>query len=228
MRLPLLLSGLLTLAHPTPGRAQALTDSVRQRLAPAASFTAFAAERTRLDQRGMAVLGGWAVSNLIVSGIADGQTEGSAHYFHQMNVGWGAINLALAGVGYLGARRAARLPTSSRAENVRAQLRTENLYLFNAGLDVAYLTAGVYLLEKGANPTAPGSADRWRGYGQSLLLQGGFLLLFDGFQYAAHHRYGNHALYPLLSRVSIGPGAVALVLPLHGTFRRPALPADSH
>ena len=228
MRLPLLLSGLLTLAHPTPGRAQAPADSVRQPLAPAASFTTFAAERTRLDQRGMTVLGGWAVGNLVVSGIAAGQTEGSAHYFHQMNVGWGAINLALAGVGYLGARRAARFPTPNRAENVRAQLRTENLYLFNAGLDVAYLATGVYLLEKGANPTAPGSADRWRGYGQSLLLQGGFLLLFDGLQYAAHHRHGNHALYPLLSRVSIGPGAVALVLPLHATFRRPAFTADSH
>lgn len=220
MRLPLLLSGLLTLAHPTPGRAQAPADSAHQRLAPAASFSSFAAERTRLDQRGMAVLGGWAVGNLVVSGVAAGQTEGSAHYFHQMNVGWGAINLALAGVGYLGARRVARLPTPNRAENVRAQLRTENLYLFNAGLDVAYLATGVYLLEKGANPTAPGSADRWRGYGQSLLLQGSFLLLFDCFQFAAHHRHGNHALYPLLSRVSLGPGAMALVLPLHGTFRR--------
>ena len=79
---------------------------------------------------------------------------------------------------------------------------------------MAYLATGVYLLEKSRNPTAAGSSARWRGYGQSLLLQGGFLLLFDGVQYAAHHRHGSAGLYPLLSRISIGPGAVAMVLPL--------------
>ena len=200
-------------------KAQSVTDSLHQvvPVLPTALVT-FATERTRLDQRGLTVLGGWAVGNLLVSGIATGQTEGSAHYFHQMNIGWGAVNLVLAGTGYLAARRATNQPAPDRAGNVRAQLRTENLYLFNAGLDVAYLATGLYLLEKSRNPTAAGSPDRWRGYGQSLLLQGGFLLLFDGFQYATHHRHGRE-LYPLLSRVSIGPGAVALTLPLGGPLR---------
>ena len=214
MRIPHLLVCLLALVPQVPARAQTTADSLGRQRAPTASLAAFAAERARIDQRGLTVLGGWAVSNLVVSGIATGQTEGSAHYFHQMNMGWGAINLALAGAGYLGARRATRQPPTTRADNVRAQLRTENLYLFNAGLDVAYLATGLYLLEKGRNPTAPGSADRWRGYGNSLLLQGGFLLLFDGVQFATHHRHGTRALYPLLSRVSISPGAVAVVLPL--------------
>ena len=222
MRLLLLLSGLLALAQPT--RAQAPADSLLLRRVTASSFAAFATERTCLDQRGLTVLGTWALGNLIVSGIAAGQTEGPAHYFHQMNVGWGAINLVLAGAGYLGARRAAHQPATNRAENVRAQLRTENLYLFNAGLDAAYLATGVYLLEKGANPTAPGSAARWRGYGQSLLLQGGFLLLFDGLQFAAHHRHGNRGLYPLLSHITLGPGGVALVLPLSAPTGRRAVP----
>lgn len=228
MRFLLLFCCLLACTGPTPARAQAPApaDSLRPQQVPATAMTAFATERARLDQRGLAVLGGWAMGNLLVSGIATGQTEGSAHYFHQMNIGWGAVNLALAGSGYLAARRTARRPAPDRAGNVRAQLRTENLYLFNAGLDVAYLATGVYLLEKGRNPTAPGPAERWRGYGQSLLLQGGVLLLFDGFQFAAHHGHGTRALYPLLSRVRIGPGAVALVLPLGGAaFRRPAAPA---
>lgn len=224
MRLLLLLGCLLALARSAPARAQVPTDSLHRQQAPAVSLAAFAAERTRLDQHGLTVLGGWAVSNLVVSSIATGQTAGSAHYFHQMNIGWGAINLVLAGAGYLGARRAGRLPPTNRADNVRAQLRTENLYLFNAGLDVAYLATGLYLLEKGRNPTAPGSADRWRGYGHSLLLQGGFLLLFDGFQFATHHRHGTRALYPLLSHVSIGPGTMALVLPLGATWRHSAPP----
>ena len=222
MRSSFLLAGLLVLISPASARAQAPADSLLQQRPPAASQAAFATERIRLDQRGLQVLGGWAVGNVVVSGLAASQTEGSAHYFHQMNIGWGAVNLALAGAGYLGARRAARSPTATRAENVRAQLRTENVYLFNAGLDVAYLATGFYLLEKSRNPTAAGSADRWRGYGHSLLLQGGFLLLFDGLQFAAHHRHGARALYPLLSRVSIGPGAVAVVLPLGATTRHPA------
>ena len=213
MRLLFLLICLLNLSLPRPALAQVADSLPKKSQVPISPWASFATERTRLDQQGLTILGGWAMSNLLVSGIATGQTDGSAHYFHQMNIGWGAINLALAGSGYLAARRAARQPMAGRADNVRAQLRTENLYLFNAGLDVAYMATGFFLLEKGRNPTAAGSPDRWRGYGQSLLLQGGFLLLFDGFQYAAHHRHGRD-LYPLLSRVSIGPGAIALTLPL--------------
>ena len=212
MRLPPLLLWLMSLLATPLAQAQAPADSL-PKAAPAPALANFAATRTRLDQRGLAVLGGWAVSNILVSGIATGQTDGSAHYFHQMNIGWGAVNLVLAGTGYLAARKAANQPITDRANNVRAQSRTEKLYLFNAGLDVAYMATGLYLLEKGRNPTADGSPDRWRGYGQSLLLQGGFLLLFDGFQYATHHRHGQQ-LYPLLGRVRIGPGAVAVSWPV--------------
>ena len=208
---------LLGVVAPPSARGQAGTDTLAKPSSASSAvlpwLQAFDAARARLDQRGLAVLGAWGVGNLLVSGLATGQTESSVHYFHQMNAGWGAVNLALAGAGYLAARRAARAPQSDRAGAVRQQLRTENLYLFNAGLDVAYVATGLYLLEKGRNPTASGPADRWRGYGQSLLLQGGFLLLFDGLQAAAHHRHGRD-LYPLLSRVRIGPGAVAVVLPL--------------
>ncbi|WP_152559933.1 DUF6992 family protein [Hymenobacter sp. IS2118] len=216
MRLLPFLICLLGLCIHSPVLAQTAADSLAQTVPlPAIPLRNFDAERTRLDQRGLTILGGWAATNLLVSGIATGQTEGSAHYFHQMNIGWGAVNLALAGAGYFAARRANRSPTTDRAGNVRIQLRTENLYLLNAGLDVAYLATGVYLLEKSRNPTASGSSDRWRGYGQSLLLQGGALLLFDGFQYATHHRHGRK-LYPLLSRISLAPGAFAVTIPLSG------------
>jgi hypothetical protein len=214
MRPALILFSFVSLLTGQSVWAQTPVDTMRN-AGPVAlpTLVDFAKERTRLDQRGLAVLGGWAAGNLLVSGITMGQTDGSAHYFHQMNIGWGAVNLVLAGTGYWAARRATHQPSADRAGTVRAQLRTEKLYLFNAGLDVAYLATGLYLLEKSRNPTASGSPDRWRGYGQSLLLQGGFLLLFDGFQYATHQRHGQK-LYPLLSRVSIGPGAVALTWPL--------------
>lgn len=217
MRSFLYLLALLGPLAAQPAAAQiAAADTLRPAALapPAGPLHGFDAERSRLDKRGLLVLGSWAAGNLLVSGIATGQTDGSAHYFHQMNIGWGAVNLALAGAGLLAAHRAAHAPgaPTDRPSAVRAQLRTENLYLFNAGLDVAYLATGAYFLEKSRNP-ATDNPNRWRGYGQSLLLQGGFLLLFDGFQFATHHRHGQ-ALYPLLSRVRLGPGAVAVVLPL--------------
>ncbi len=181
MRSLLLFFSLLMLLASLPGQGQPAADTSGRKTSPLARRVAdFEARRTQLDQRGMQALGGWAVANLLVSGIGATQTEGSARYFHQMNVGWGAVNLALAGASYLDTRRAARQPAPDRAGSVRAQLRTENLYLLNAGLDVTYLATGVYLLEKSRNPTAAGTSARWRGHGQ-LLLQGGFLLLFDGF-----------------------------------------------
>ncbi|MBF9239578.1 hypothetical protein I2I05_19455 [Hymenobacter sp. BT683] len=219
MRLLFLLICLLGMFNHPRALAQTVVDSLSQAVPLVATpLATFNAERTRLDQRGMAVLGSWAVTNLLVSGIATGQTDGSARYFHQMNSGWGAINLALAGASYLAARRAKRLPVTDRTGTVRHQLRTENLYLFNAGLDVAYLTTGLYLLEKSRNPTASGSTDRWRGYGQSLLLQGSVLLLFDAFQFAAHHRHGR-GLFPLLGRINLGPGSFAVSIPLNERTR---------
>jgi hypothetical protein len=102
-----------------------------------ALLSAFNAERKTLDQRGMRVLGAWAVGNIGVSGARYFATSDSEKYFHQMNVGWGVINAALAGVSLRSARR--EDAPLNRAETTRLQLRTENIYLFNTGLDVAYV-----------------------------------------------------------------------------------------
>jgi hypothetical protein len=63
-----------------------------------------------------------------------------------------------------------------------------------------------------SRPT-PRRRNQFTGYGQSLL-QGGFLRAFDGFMLAAQHRHERRNLYPLLSCLQIGPGIVALTLPL--------------
>jgi hypothetical protein len=175
--------------------------------------TKFQAWHTTLDRRGMLVLGGWALGNVGVSGARYFATEGREKYFHQMNVGWGVVNLALAGTSLRAARRPPATPPD-RPTLVRTQLRTENLYLFNAGLDVAYLAAGLYLRERAASRPTARRQQQLRGYGQSLLLQGGFLLAFDGLMFVAHHRHASQSLYPLLSGLQVGPGSVALTLPI--------------
>ncbi|WP_375435870.1 DUF6992 family protein [uncultured Hymenobacter sp.] len=179
---------------------------------PPASLPDYNAQRTALDQRGRPVLGVWAIGNVGISGARAFATEGREKYFHQMNVGWGVVNLALAGSALRAAHHAA-LPTN-RASTVKAQLRTENLYLFNAGLDVAYLATGLYLQERARSRSTQRQQDRLTGYGRSLLLQGGFLLAFDGILFAAHYAHGKKGLYPLLSHVQAGPNAVAFVVRL--------------
>lgn len=189
----------------------ALPAAAQQGLSSLADYTT---QRTALDQRGMRVLGAWAVGNVGVSGARAFATEGPEKYFHQMNVGWGVVNLALAGTALLTARHHAAAPTTDRSAATKAQLRTENLYLLNAGLDVAYVATGFYLQERAKSRTTQRQQDRLTGFGRSLLLQGGFLLAFDGLMFAAHHKHGNRALYPLLSHLQLGPNAIALAVPI--------------
>lgn len=184
-------------------------QAVAQNAPQETQLDAFNAERKVLDQRGMRVLGTWAVGNIGVSGARYFATSGSEKYFHQMNVGWGVVNLALAGVSLVGNRRFTS-PTD-RAATTKAQLRTENIYLLNTGLDAAYIMGGFYLKERARTRPTERRQNQLRGYGQSLLLQGGFLLVFDGVMAAAHHRYANRGLYPLLSSLRLGPGTVAFV-----------------
>ncbi|HEX8425900.1 DUF6992 family protein [Hymenobacter sp.] len=182
-----------------------------QQVAPT-SLPDYNARRTTLDQRGMRVLGAWAIGNVGISGARSFATDGPEKYFHHMNVGWGVVNLALAGSAVLAAHRTSA-PTD-RAGAVKAQLRTENLYLLNAGLDAAYVATGFYLKKRARSRSTQRQQDRLTGYGRSLLLQGSFLLAFDGIMFSAHHAHGKNSLYPLLSRLQAGPNAVAFVVKL--------------
>ena len=63
----------------------------------------FNAKRLSINQTGMTVLGSWAAGNMAVSGIALSTATGTDKAFHQMNLGWNAVNLTLAGFGIYGA-----------------------------------------------------------------------------------------------------------------------------
>lgn len=65
----------------------------------------FEKERIRISKNSMLVLGGWSVANIVGSGIATNTSNREMRYFHQMNVMWGGINLAIAGLGYFGNAR---------------------------------------------------------------------------------------------------------------------------
>ncbi len=162
----------------------------------------FNKEQAKINKTGFLVLGSWSAAN-IISGLAlQGNAGGQTKYFHQMNLLWGSVNLLIAGSGYLGANR--KTGSLSYKQSLKQQSRVEKTFLFNAGLDLAYMTAGAWFIEKGNSNSNPA---RYKGYGKSILLQGGFLLLFDAVMYGTHNHHGKK-LYQVLNGLQIAPNSV--------------------
>ena len=162
----------------------------------------FNQKRIKTNRNAMTVLGGWAVGNFLVSGLLIGRSEGSTKAFHRMNVGWNVINLGLAGFGYYSAMRADPAALDLYA-SVKDQYGIEKTFLFNAGLDVGYMLGGLYLTERAKN--ANKNQERLTGFGQSIVLQGGFLFVFDLAMYFIINNHG-HLLEPLLKNVTLTGG----------------------
>lgn len=133
---------------------------------------------TPLDQHvesmrfGMKLLGGWALANIVTGSLGRSQTSGTTRYFHEMNAGWNAVNLTIASVALM------TLPdvsTWTLEQGVQEASRLDKILLFNAGLDLGYMALGYALIERGKRL----DSSRLQGYGQSLILQGAFLFVFD-------------------------------------------------
>ena len=143
--------------------------------------------RNRITKTAMITLGSWAAVNVVSGFIISSQTEGEAKYFWRMNAYWNLVNGGLAIMGYLGFRKA-MAKKYGFAENESAQLSIEKLYAFNFGLDLAYIATGFFLREKGMNSTNMKTRAQLPGYGTSIIVQGGFLLLMDGIVLSLHHK----------------------------------------
>ncbi|MEM6523978.1 MAG: hypothetical protein AAGF85_11790 [Bacteroidota bacterium] len=163
-------------------------------------------KRYGLTQKGMIVLGSWAITNITLSPILANQASGANKYFHQMNGYWNGVNLLIAGFGYFTARQA-NAKELSLTESLKAQRRLERALLFNTGLDLAYIVSGLYLQERSESTQT--NADRLDGFGRSLVLQGAFLFAFDLTFYLFQKKYGDKLLR-LVDALAIGPAGVKL------------------
>ncbi|MBS4060558.1 MAG: hypothetical protein KG029_09175 [Bacteroidetes bacterium] len=102
-------------------------------------------------------------------------------YFHQMNFFWNIVNLAIAG--YALFQFTASDPSAYNfTEALGQHLKTKNLFIINAGLDIIYIIIGLYLLKHAGKPIK--KPERLKGFGRSIILQGGFLFVFDLIMYA--------------------------------------------
>lgn len=164
--------------------------------------------RVKTTKQNMLLLGGWAIAN-ISTGIAGmSATSGSSYYFHQMNTAWNVVNLSIATAGYLLTRPEKNALNSSVSN---ALIGLENTLMLNTGLDLAYMTAGLALIELSKNPDYS-SPQRLRGYGISLVLQGAFLAIFDVYQFAVFTKKRKDFIRSQCSRLQFEPSINGLVI----------------
>ena len=155
-------------------------------------------EFNSINENLMLSLGSYAVVNFAISGAAYFSSEDEySKRFHEMNVMWNTVNIGLAIPGYIKARRGGGPVTM--AELVKAQKKTETIFLVNDVLDIGYIAAGIWMRE--VAPNQLDQEDLFNGYGNSLILQGSFLLVFDAVAYYIHHSHGKEL--PALEKVSL-------------------------
>lgn len=140
-------------------------------------FSGFLQQHINHQKTGMIMLGSWGLANALTGGIGGLRANGENKYFHQMNLGWGLVNAAIAGFGYYSAARMGS-DISGILDLLQANQSLQKTLLVNAGLDVAYMMGGLYLMERSRRPDV--NQERLKGFGKSIIMQGAFLLVFDG------------------------------------------------
>ena len=175
------------------------------------NLLSFEKESRKITKKGMLVLGGFSAASIIGGAISTNSSSSQAKYFNQMNVIWGSANLLFAGLGYVSSLKT-NTKDSTFLQLLLHQNKVSKTFLFNAGLDVAYVTTGLYLTEKSKTNTNPAKI---KGYGNAVMLQGGFLLLFDAFMYLNHNNHGKKLTFITNNLAIIGtPVGLAIRLNL--------------
>ena len=125
-------------------------------------------------------LNGWAAGNMITSIPSAFSNDTQLSAYHQMNIGWNLINAGLAS------------HALTNHKPVKPQ-KMANIFWINAGLDVLYMAGGYWLKSQGIKDQNL----QWVGWGNSIMIQGGFLFVFDGVMgWRMQHLHKSAAQYP--------------------------------
>lgn len=149
-------------------------------------YKTFYERSLKTNNTGMYILGSWAVANIVAGGWGWSQATGQTKYFHQMNFFWNTVNLSIAGFA-LYSNLATNFSDLTAMEIMEKHTKTENLYLINAGLDVIYVGTGFLL--KHLATKKPNRHNLLNGYGNSVILQGSFLFVFDLILWKIQHNH---------------------------------------
>lgn len=185
----------------------------------------YAEERLRAQQRAMWILGTWAGIS-VASGIGFSvQSDNTVlRYLGFQNIGWGAVNAAIAGFALIGlSSQFAALETAGSGglallQELSEEQNFSKILLVNAGLDVGYMLVGGALMWAARNGLSRG--DEFFGSGLGVVIQGAFLLAFDIWQVlVSNARIAEleGALRPMLS-LSLSPTAFGTSICLTFSF----------
>jgi hypothetical protein len=140
----------------------------------------------KINNTGMYILGTWALANIAAGAYGWAVSTGEMKYFGQMNLFWNAVNLSIAGFALYG-NYTTDLSLMTGKEMLAKHLKTENILLINSALDVGYIGAGFLMRHLSAGSAKRG--DLLKGYGNSVIMQGAFLLVFDLVMYGILRGY---------------------------------------
>ncbi len=140
----------------------------------------------KINNTGMYILGSWALANIAAGAYGWAAGAGDMKYFGQMNLFWNVINLSIAGFALYG-NYTTDISMMSGQEMMARHLKTENILLINSALDVGYIGAGFLMRHLSAGSVKRG--DLLKGYGNSVIMQGAFLLVFDLVMYGIMRDY---------------------------------------
>ncbi len=171
-------------------------------------FQQFEMHRQDINRSAMLVLGSWAVGNMLVGTYGHFNTTGQVREFHQFNFMWNVVNLGIATFGYFQAANADPMALG-HVDILKEYNSLQNILLLNVGLNVSYMATGLYLRERSRNSVK--HADRLMGYGNSLLLQGAFLFVFDTSLFFIHRNHANIDLFPQLESLAAGGAGLGMV-----------------
>jgi hypothetical protein len=160
----------------------------------------FDTRKNNLNKNGMIVLSSWAGANIVSSSIGYALTTSNEEKeFHLMNGSWGIINLGIALPGLLVKKKT----SATMYDLQKSQTKIEKLFLANTILDVAYISGGFYLKEYSKNHTDIKKQERFNGFGNSIILQGAGLMVFDMVMTILNNRHRKKHLDPFLKKTSI-------------------------
>lgn len=174
-------------------------------------YESFYDQSLSINSTGMYVLGSWSIANIAIGSYGWASWDGHMKYFGQMNLFWNLVNISIAGFA-LYSNSITDLSSLSEEELLTKHLNTERLFLINSALDVGYMGAGILL--RHISSVSEKRSDLLKGYGNSVILQGGFLLVFDMAMYFIMHNHRTGGI----ERISLSLSPEAITAGLHLNF----------
>tara|TARA_Y100001933_G_C18960407_1_gene547893 strand:+ start:68 stop:604 length:537 start_codon:yes stop_codon:yes gene_type:complete len=134
----------------------------------------------KIQQQSTLVFSGWSILNIGISPLCSKNLFNpvtSNEHFHLSNFNWNLFNAGFAGLSHYSVYTNSQKKWSITDLNKRKK-RLERVLAVNVALDFIYIASG-FLLKHATNPDDLVNYPAFNGGGNSLILQGGFLLIYD-------------------------------------------------